>query len=125
VCLVELVRAEALQSRLVAAGAGGHQVDAGEEERLVQARRSCRSPSLHYFLLSHRGDAYLVNSPKSDGASRCVPTANSSVTEGRGRETETDLYLSLLEKSLSRFVRIHDNAISVIVDVLNETSSSL
>jgi hypothetical protein len=27
--------------------------------------------------------------------------------------TKTDLYLSLLEKSLSRFIRIHDNAISV------------
>ena len=38
--LVELVRAEALQRRLVAARAHGHQVDAHEEERLVQARRA-------------------------------------------------------------------------------------
>ena len=37
--LVELVRAEALQRRLVPARADGDKVDAREEERLVQARR--------------------------------------------------------------------------------------
>uniref|UniRef100_A0A0A9HNK4 Uncharacterized protein n=1 Tax=Arundo donax TaxID=35708 RepID=A0A0A9HNK4_ARUDO len=42
VALVELVGAEALQRRLVPAGADGDQVDAHEEERLVQVQRVVR-----------------------------------------------------------------------------------